>query len=161
MKVILLENVAKVGKKFEERKVSDGYGANLLIPRGLAVISTPKAKKRLVEAKAAHEAEEKVKKELLIKSIEDIKKTKITISAKANDKGHLFAGIHKEEIVPALAEQARLNIDPEFITLEHSIKEVGEHDIEIKVDDKTNDSSKIESFQVLKDTKEYYLFEAF
>ena len=66
-----------------------------------------------------------------IKSLDGIT---LNISSKANDKGHLFAGIHREEIVKELDAQLHLSVDPSSIILEHPIKEIGEHTIEVKVE---------------------------
>ena len=59
------------------------------------------------------------------------------MSEKANEKGHLFAGIHKEQIIPEIKRQAKIDMLPEFIILEKPVKEVGEHEISVKVADKT------------------------
>ncbi len=56
MKVILLADVRKLGKKGDTVKVSDGYGANYLIPRGLAVASTEGSQKSLAKANAEESA---------------------------------------------------------------------------------------------------------
>jgi ribosomal protein L9 len=70
--------------------------------------------------------------ELLAKNLKDLEGKTLTVSGKANDKGHLFAGLHKEEITAELLKQTQLQIDPSFIELAHPIKELGEHTVEVK-----------------------------
>ena len=132
MKIILLKDVAKLGKKYDVKNVSDGYATNLLIPQKSAIAATRDALKRLQTEIARSEGERKVREDLLVKNIEGLQSATITIKGKANDKGHLFAGIHKEEIVRVIESQTRLQIDPTFIELEHPIKEVGEHMLNVK-----------------------------
>ena len=59
------------------------------------------------------------------------------ITEKSNEKGHFFASIHKEQIISEIKKQIRIDILPEFIILEKPIKEIGEHEITVKVADKT------------------------
>lgn len=80
--------------------------------------------------------EKKVHEDLLLKNLEDLTGVTVHMSESANEQGHLFAGIHKEEIIPALKEQTRLEISPEYIVLEKPIKTVGEHEITVSVQDK-------------------------
>jgi ribosomal protein L9 len=61
----------------------------------------------------------------------------LTIRAKANPKGSLFAGLHREAIATELAKQTRLQVSPSFIQLEHPLKEVGEHMVEVKAEGKS------------------------
>lgn len=136
MKVILLKDVPRLGQKYDIKDVSNGYGRNYLIPRGLAEISTKKAIEKISSLKAMHEGERKLREDLLLKNIDNLNGVTIIIKEKANEKGHLFAGVHKEEIVPAIKEQTHLDIDDEHMVLEHPIKEVGEHEIEVRVGDK-------------------------
>ena len=137
MKVILLRDVPKVGHKYQIVDVADGFATNSLFPKGLVELATPKALKRVEAIKAAEAAERKIQEDLLIKNLGAISGVTLELVGKANEKGHLFKGIHKEEIVPALKEQTRLDIDPSFIDLEKPIKEVGEHKIHVKVQNKS------------------------
>ena len=133
MKVLFLENVAKKGRKYEVKEVASGYARNFLIPQKLAELATDKSITRVDKLRKQQEAERKIQDDLLIKNLSDLKEVTITMTEKANDKGHLFAGIHKEELIPVIKEQTQLDVDTEHIILEHPIKEVGEHQIEILV----------------------------
>lgn len=137
MKIILTKDVPKVGKKYEMKDISDGYALNLLIPRGLAIIATKDAIKRIDLEKSIDEGEKKIHKDLLLKNLIELEGVTITMSEKANEKGHLFAGVHKLEIIPAIEKQTRLQIDAEHIVLEKPIKEVGLHEVEVKVGEKS------------------------
>ena len=137
MKVILLKSVPKIGKKYDVLNVADGFAMNSLFPRGLAELATSKGLERVKELKANEEVERKIREDLLLKNLEDIAKASITLEGKANDRGHLFAGLHKAELIHALKEQAHIDITEEYITLDKPLKEVGEHKIEVKVQDKT------------------------
>lgn len=137
MKVIFLKDVPKQGKKFEIKEISDGHAMNFLIPRGLANIATPANVKKVESMRSAEDSQKKVHTDLLLKNLHDIEGIRIEMTEKANEKGHLFAGIHKEELIPVIKEQTRLEILPEFILLDKPIKEVGEHKIEVKVENTT------------------------
>jgi large subunit ribosomal protein L9 len=137
MKIILLKDVAKLGKKFEIKTVSDGHALNLLIPKGFAVAATLDAKKRLAKQIASMDMEKKIQEDLLGKNLHDLESVSISLVGKANEKGHLFAGIHAPEIVAALSQQAGIDVNPSFIVLEHPLKTTGEHMIEVKAAGKT------------------------
>jgi len=87
--------------------------------------------------KSKHQGELKVQEELMSKNIESLDKLTLTIFGKANDKGHLFAGLHRDEIARELASQAHIHVDPSSIVLEHPIKEVGESVIAVKSGSRT------------------------
>lgn len=133
MKVIFLKDVPRVGNKNEIKEVNDGYANNFLLPKGLAKVATVSAIKEHEIKMQEILVERKVQKNLLEKSLEEIKQKTITLSGKANDKGHLFQAIHKKEIVEALLKEHRAQISEEFIILEKPIKEVGEFQIPIKI----------------------------
>ncbi len=134
MKVILKQDIANMGQKYDIKNVSDGYARNFLIPRKLAEIATDKATKNIGALKKVHDAKAKVQEDLIAKNIDDLNGLTIEIKEKTNEKGHLFAGIHKDEIVSKIREQTQLEILPNFIELEDPIKEIGEYDISISAE---------------------------
>lgn len=131
MKIILLKDVAKLGRKYETKDVSSGHALNLLIPQGLAISATADALKRTEVLRAKSEGEKKVHEDLLVKNIQGLDGVNLNVSGRANEKGHLFAGLHREDIVKELEKQTGLQIDPSFIELEHPIKATGEHVISV------------------------------
>jgi len=137
MKVILLKDVAKLGKKYDVKTVSDGHATNHLIPQGLVAAATTESLKRLEAEKIKMAAEQKIHEDLLAKNIKDLNDVVLNISAKANPKGHLFAGLHREEIAAELFKQTRLQVSPSFIQLEQPLKAVGEHTVEVKAGGKS------------------------
>ncbi|MEK7185342.1 MAG: 50S ribosomal protein L9 [Patescibacteria group bacterium] len=136
MKVILQKDVSGLGKMFDIKNVADGYAANFLLPKGLAILASAQEQKRVGEMKAGREAEQKVQENLLLKILEDLKGKSVVVKAKANEKGHLFSGIHARELVAALLKETRLTVPVEAINLKAPIKEVGSHEIEVSVGDK-------------------------
>ena len=136
MKVILLQDVPNLGKKLDIKDVSDGHALNLLIPKNLVKPATAGALKQLEEEKARMAAERKVQEDLLLKNIKDLEGINLEIIEKANDKGHLFAGIHKQEIAKWIKEKTRLDVMPDCIDLKEPIKQIGEFNITVSVQDK-------------------------
>lgn len=133
MKVILLKDVKGVGNKFEEKEVSDGYGTNFLIPKNLAV---PLSSHNAVQVRALKEKEEGARLESSEKLSADVHRAageKITVQAKANDHGHLFAALDKTKISKILKSEKNLDIGPEHIELESPIKEIGTFEVPISV----------------------------
>ncbi len=124
-----MKDVPKVGRKFEVKDVAEGYAANMLFPRGLAMIATPQALKKLQAEKAAHDAERKVQDDLLHKNLDVLKDAKVLLTEKANEQGHLFAGVTKDMILEAISKQAHIVLDSESIVLEKPLKTTGDHKI--------------------------------
>lgn len=132
MKVILLKDVPKVGRKFEVKEVSDGYATNLLLPRGLAEKATPQALTELKKQIDESSASEKIQQELLHKNFDSLKKAEIKIQKPANEEGHLFAGVKADELKNAIEAQLGIVLPKNFIELEHPLKTTGEHLVKIQ-----------------------------
>lgn len=124
MKVILLKDVKKVGKKDEVKEVADGFGYNYLIKNGLAVAYTKGSKHKLeqqLEEKAKNEAQlEKEAKEIK----ERLKDMTFEFKLKAGKNGHVFGSISNKQIVQALADQG-IAIDKKKIHKEEDIQSLG------------------------------------
>jgi len=127
MKIILLKDVAKIGKKHEIKNIADGHAQNFIIPRGLGIPATDANVRKIESMKSASDADRSVQEALLSKNLEALGEITVALSGKANEKGHLFAGIHKDEIVEAVKKQANITVHPEFLVLDKPIKETGNH----------------------------------
>lgn len=135
MKVILLKDVKNVGKKYEETEVKKGYALNYLLPQELALTATNQTLKALADERARHTEKMREQEKELAEKLATLGDTAVTINAKANEQGHLFAGIGRDEVVAALNETHDLTLDSTHIDLEHAIKEVGDHEIPVTIAD--------------------------
>ena len=136
MKVIFLKDVPRIGQKYDIKEVNSGYATNFLIPKKLAEMATANAIVLLEKKKKNIAIEREVQESLLIKNLEAIKDKILYMKMKADEKGHLFSGIHKKEIVEEMKRQHNADIAEEFIVLEKPIKTIGEFEIPISVKDK-------------------------
>lgn len=136
MKVIFLQDVPRVGKKYDIKEMSDGYALNFLLPRKLAQAATPKTLAEVERLKKEIVLQQAVQEDLLLKNLEAIKGKTVTLKGKANEQGHLFSAIHKKEIIEAMQAQNHAEINETFIVLEKPIKEIGEFTIPILIENK-------------------------
>jgi large subunit ribosomal protein L9 len=137
MKVILLKDIKGVGKKHEIKEVAEGHALNMLIPRGMAKVATPSAVVRVEQEKAKDALNKIVHEDLILKNLKQLSELIIHIKEKANPKGHLFAGVHTEEIAMLVKKESQLDLDPSWIELDKPLKTTGEYEIVVKVQDKT------------------------
>lgn len=135
MKIIFLKSVPNVGKKYEVKEVANGYGRHL-ISAGSAEMATPVAMARVEKKMVTDAAQKKVHTDLLMKNLEDINGATITIHGKSNEKGHLFASIHKEEILAELKKATRLDMNPDYVVLDRPLKAVGTYEIPVVIENK-------------------------
>lgn len=133
MKVILLQDVDKVGKKGEVVDAKSGYARNYLLPNKLAIEAT-KSNLKSLETQQALAAEEKAYEKAQAQSIgEEIDKIKLTLKAKQGEGGKLFGAITNKEIAELLKEEHRIDIDRRKIVLPDKIKETGSYELPVKL----------------------------
>jgi len=131
MKIVLLKDIHGIGKKYDAVTVADGFALNNLIPKKQAEFATDAVILKYTKLKEAEGEYRRIKEEEVIKNLDSIISKTYEIKAKANEQGHLFAAIHKDQVADIL------NIDSHFVNMDKNIKEIGEHEVEIKVKDKT------------------------
>ena len=133
MKVVLLDDVKKVGKKGEMVEVSDGYAANFLFKKKLAVAATSGAINEAKQAKQAaihkKETELAAAKELQA----SLKGKQVVLKIKSGEGGRTFGSVAAKDIGQAIEEQLNLNLDRKKIVLKEPIKTLGVHTVEIKL----------------------------
>jgi large subunit ribosomal protein L9 len=133
MKVILLQDVEGLGKKYEIKDVKNGHARNFLLPKKLAKAATKQALKWLADQKEVIEkaAEEDLKKAQALAS--ELDGLELNIVVKTGDEGQLFESINSQKIVDKLKEMG-FEVKKSQIRLENPIKELGEFPISIVSD---------------------------
>ena len=134
MKVILLEDVKKLGKKDEIIEVSSGYARNFLIPNKKAIVADNVNLNKL-EGKKSKESHLK---ELSLEHAKEIKKIiekeTLVIKAKKGKDDRLFGTITNSEIAKELKKKYNVDIDRKKIIVENAIKMVGEYVVTVKLE---------------------------
>ena len=132
MEIILKQDVANLGYKDEIVKVKNGYANNYLLPKGMAIIATPVAKKIHAEnmRQRAH------KEEALRKNAETqqaaLNGKVVKLIVKVGENGQLFGGINNIMVAEALKEQHNYDVDRKNIVVE-AIKAVGTYTAKVNV----------------------------
>lgn len=133
MKVILTQDVKKLGKKGEIKEVSDGYARNYLIPQGFAQEATVS---RLKETQDQKQRQERLKTKeehqaRLLKEKLDGKIVSVKAKTGAGDK--LFGAVTSREIGEVLQKEFGVNVDKKKIELGETIKHLGKYPVHIKI----------------------------
>lgn len=132
IKVVLRENVSKLGKRGDIVTVKNGYARNYLIPRNIGLIATEANLKRIETEKRKYVqsmAKFKEEREDLANKLNSVK---IEIPTKMTAQGHLYGAIGEKQILEAL-EREGITLEDDSIYLEDPIKEMGIYKIKISV----------------------------
>jgi large subunit ribosomal protein L9 len=134
MKVVLREDVEKLGRKGDLLDVADGYARNFLVPRGLAIKAT---KGVVAQAEAmrrnreAREVRDRAAAEVLATRLASA--GPLSIGARAGEAGKLFGSVTSADIAAALHERTGVEIDRRSVLLDDSIRELGEVEVTVRL----------------------------
>ncbi len=133
MKVILLQDVKKLGSKGDIVEVSEGYGRNFLLPRNLAVAGTSANinDARQKQAAAKHKAQVASDEAAVLAS--QLKKVELTIPVKVGEGGKVFGAITGKHVSEAAKKQYDIDIDKKKVEIKDPIKSLGTYDVVIRV----------------------------
>jgi len=144
MKLILTEDVAGTGKKGQVVEVKDGYGRNLLIPKGLAIPATEGNTKRFEHIVKTMESKRKRN----IQSAEEIKKrleeATLIIRKKAGVDGKLFGSVTARDIVEEAKKTFGIEIDRKAVHITEPIKTIGAHTVTVHLEQDIRATMKID-----------------
>ena len=131
MKVLLKEDIQKLGWFGDIVEVKNGYARNYLLPQGLATTVSEDSIRTLAEEKAKR-AEQRIKeKKRLEEAAKAVDGAEAVIAAKANEQGHLFGSVTEKQIASNLREQG-FTVADEVVQMTEHIKEVGTHEVKLK-----------------------------
>ena len=133
MKVILKQDVKNQGKKGELIEVSEGYGRNFLIPRGLAEIVTADNLNVLRQADEARARRQAMEQEAARAAAEKLKACTVVIKAKGGSGGRLFGAVTTKEISDSLKAQHNIDVAKNKIVIEDAIKSFGTYKVRAKL----------------------------
>jgi large subunit ribosomal protein L9 len=132
MLVILLKSVPKLGKADDVIDVPDGYAANALFPKKLAVRASQQAVQAVQQKKHNKVTQKEIQHNLLDRAIASLEGKSLVYTVKASEKGSLFQKIDVPAIAKALLEQHRITIDTALMTIrEGHIKHTGTYNVDI------------------------------
>jgi large subunit ribosomal protein L9 len=134
MKIIFLKDVSGQGKKGEVKEVSEGYAQNFLIAKGFAQAATSQIIAKV--NKETKESQEKKAREIeRLKNFKnDLEKRTFTLAVKVGDKGQVFGGVHEKDIHNAIVEKKITGVERNMIEIHEPIKSLGEHMVNIKLE---------------------------
>lgn len=132
MKVILTQDVAKLGKSGEMKNVTDGYATNFLIPQKLAVPAAGGAYRAWQHDIASREEKRKREREEAEIAATRIGSTTLTMGVKVGEGGKLYGSITSKDIADALGRRG-ITVDRHKIDLDEPLKSLGTYKVAIKV----------------------------
>lgn len=133
MKVILNEDVRKLGKKGESIEVADGYGRNYLIARGLAREATALALKELKEQNAADQRRDDKKRQEALELQSQLSGKVVRMAVSSGEGGRLFGSVTTAQVAQALKEQYKAKIDKKNIQIDGAVKTLGSWPLTMKL----------------------------
>ena len=142
MKVILLQDVKKQGKKDQIIEVSDGYAKNFLIKNGLAVQATQTSRNRLEKELDTRKQQEEARIEECKQIAEKLKNEEVIIKVKTGEQDKVFGNVSSKQICEELKKKG-YNIDKKKILVTHPIDVLGTHKVKIELHKKVEGEIKV------------------
>lgn len=133
MKVVLLQDVKKMGKKGDVVEVSNGYGRNVLIRKGLGVEGTKANLNTAAQRQESKVFKDKVAADEAVIMAAQLKKVKVVIKVQCGEDGRIFGSVTGKDISEALEKQYKFKLEKKNIRLKSPIKTLGEYDVEVWV----------------------------
>jgi large subunit ribosomal protein L9 len=136
VKVILVTDVPKLGKRGQVIAVADGYGRNYLLPKGLGIEATPANLRRFEgqkDAKKRRSERETSEAETLAGRLDGFS---LTVKAKAGEEGRLFGSVTNKDIASGIKDILGLDIDKRRIEIEEPLKALGTYRVAVRLSQK-------------------------
>ena len=133
MDILLLHDIATVGKKSDLLTVGNGFALNYLLPRRLAIVASPTVRKLYAEAIKKRVEEKEQEKTLQAGAAAALAGKSIAFVKKTTKTGKLYAALSGKAISEACKEQLNIDIAADDITIPSPIKAIGTFEVRIKI----------------------------
>jgi large subunit ribosomal protein L9 len=133
MKVILLQDVSKVGVKGDLVEVSDGFGRNFLIKKGMAAEGTAGKVREWEENQKVRKNRESKLEQSAIDMKKKIGGKRVTVLVNAGEEGRLFGSVTTSQIAEALKKELGAEVDKHDIKLDEAVKSIGVYPFKIRL----------------------------
>lgn len=133
MKIILLQDEKKLGKKGDIIEASEGYARNYILPKKIGVEANAKNMNDLRLQKANEDKKAQAQLEAAQALAEVLKTKQVIVKIKAGEGGRTFGSVSSKEIAAACMEQHSIEIDKKKIILQDSLKSFGSYEVGIKL----------------------------
>lgn len=131
MKIVLRQDVPKLGEAGTIQTVANGYARNFLIPQGMAVVATD-GEIKVAQHNLAVKERKVARLEEQQKSLaEKIQAAKLSFTARAGESGRLFGSITAADVATQLSEKVGEEIDRRKIVLDEPLRSTGEHKVTV------------------------------
>ena len=132
MKVLLLQDVFKLGRAGDVKRVADGYGRNYLMPQGLAVLATPGALKQVDRIKAQATVKRDALNEELGAVAEQLDGMVLSFTERASETGKLYGSVNAQMISESITEKTGVEISRSQVHAQ-PLRTLGEHTVQIRL----------------------------
>ncbi len=132
MKILLLQDVYKLGRAGDIKKVANGYGRNYLIPHGLALLATPGALKRVDGIRVEANKQRSALNEELSGLAEQMKDVVLTYPMRASETGRLYGSVNTRMIAEELSAKLGVEVSHRQIDAQ-PLRNIGSHSIDIRL----------------------------
>ena len=133
MKVILLQDVKKLGKKDDIIEVSEAYARNVLLAKKVAIEATPANLNNIKQKKGSEARKAQIQAEEAVLLGAQLKKVTVTIPVKIGEGGKLFGSVTGKDVPDALENQCQITIDKRKIEIDGTVRGEGTYTATIKV----------------------------
>ncbi len=133
MKVVLREDVEKLGRKGDLLEVADGYARNYLVPRGLAIVATKGVVQQATAMRRNRQVRDDRDKEAAQELATRLTTSPVQVKARAGEGGKLFGSVTSADIVAAVKDQTKVELDRRKLTLVEPLKALGPAEVPVQL----------------------------
>lgn len=134
MRIILKQDIERLGKAGDIVTVKDGYARNYLFPKGLAMLDTPANQKTLQHVfKRSWKIKDQKQRKVAMQAVSEWGHIEVTVKMRVGEDGKMFGAVTSSDIAELVKEQRGIEIDRRKLQLDEPIRSIGTHQVPLKL----------------------------